>query len=110
MTIEDLTKEIEQINHLIEILKVPVKNDIHFIYKTYIETEQLAKTKKKIDEKGIVQENGNKYQINDISELISSNRTDVDEDTRKLAQKILNRNKIKRWQNVNGAHKKQRAS
>lgn len=96
MKIEQINKQIEELEAIRSILQAPIQNDSQLIFRTYIDTEHLAKTKKLIDSHNIVQENGNKYQVNDISKFIESDRADVDEATKRLAVKILKQHKTKR--------------
>lgn len=96
MNVVDIDKEIDKLEAIKKILLSPAENNIDFIFKSYIETEALAKSKKLIDRMNIRQENGNKYQFNDIRRLIKSNHPAVSEETRELAQMILKKNKIRR--------------
>lgn len=96
MRIEQVEQQLKELEKIRCILLKPIANTSHLIFRTYIETESLLKTKKIIDKHNIIQENGNKYQVNDISRFIESNRQDVDEATKKLAIKLLKQHKTKR--------------
>lgn len=96
MKLEKIEQKIQELEQIKSILLKPILNPSHLIFRTYIETESLLKTKKIIDKQNIIQDNGNKYQVNDISKFIESNRKDVDEATKRLAVKILKQHKTKR--------------
>lgn len=96
LTVNDVENNISELQRIKAILLRPVKNGIHMIFKTYIATEKLSETKKIIDLHGFRQEDGNKYQVNDISELLASDREEVDQETKELAQVILKKNRTRR--------------
>ncbi|WP_069998238.1 hypothetical protein [Cellulosilyticum sp. I15G10I2] len=96
MTLDDVEKSIAELERIKAILSRPIENSIHLIFRAYIETEALSKTKKIIDTYDIRQEDGNKYQVNDISELLASDTEQVDHETKVLAQVILKKNKTRR--------------
>ena len=91
MTIEQLGKEISAIQEFIEIIQLPVISSKDYILRCYIETESLRKTKTVIN--GICKENGTKYQINDIRDLIVNGAPEVHENVNDLAYKIYQANK-----------------
>lgn len=96
MKISYIENEIKKLELLKSVLEMDIQNDSHRIYRAYIETERLSETKKIIDRYGITQEDGNKFQVNDISKFILKEHKEVDEITRQIAIKILKKNKTKR--------------
>lgn len=91
MTVETLKEEINALQEYITILRLPVVNDKNFILMSYIKTESLAKTKKLINH--CKMDNGNKYQLNDIRDLILNGAIEVDERVNDLAYSIYRANK-----------------
>lgn len=75
---------------------MPIENQEHFIFRAYIETESLERTRKLITEANIKKDDGNKYQVNDISTFIYNGCQCVDKHTQEVARAILKRNRIKR--------------
>lgn len=91
MTVAELELEIKAIQEYIDVLNLPVANEKDFILRCYIETESLSKTKKCINH--IVKPGGNKYQVNDIRDLILAEPTEADGIINDLAYKIYRANK-----------------
>lgn len=91
MTIETLEKEIAAIRDFIEVISLPVESDQDFVLRCYIETESISKTKSMIS--GKIMENGNKYQVNDIRDLIIKGADVADSRINDLAYRIYKANK-----------------
>ena len=96
MTLDEVRKQLKKLKKIQHVLQMPIENNQHFILRTYIETESLEKTRKLVTEKNIRKEDGNKYQVNDISAFIARGCESVDNDTQEIAKSILKRNSIKR--------------
>lgn len=96
MTLSEINKQISELKKIRDILLIPIVNEQHFIFRAYIETESLERTRKLVTEANIRKEDGNKYQVNDISAFISKECACVDKDTQEVARTILRRNSIKR--------------
>lgn len=91
MNVDGLRKEIDAIEEFIEIINLPVVNEEDRILRHYIETESINKTKKLIG--NILLPNGNRYQVNDIRDLILNGATGADERVNDLAYRIYKANK-----------------
>ncbi len=91
MTVEELKDEIHALQEYITILELPVLNDKDYILRSYIRTESLAKTKKLISHCRM--SNGNKYQLNDIRDLVLNGVADIDNRINDLAYRIYQANK-----------------
>lgn len=91
MDVEGLKQEIKAIQEFIEIIELPVMNTEDKILRLYIQTESINKTKKLLGD--ILMPNGNKYQVNNIRDLILNGATGVDERVNDLAYRIYKANK-----------------
>ena len=96
MILSEVDEQIEKLKKIRDILLMPISNEEHFIFRAYIETESLERTRRMITEANIKKDDGNKYQVNDISAFISQKCACVDKDTQEVARTILRRNSIKR--------------
>lgn len=100
MNVDGLREEIKAIEEFIEIINLPVINEEDRILRHYIETESINKTKKLIG--NILLPNGNRYQVNDIRDLILNGAAGADERVNDLAYRIYKANKKnggRRWDN-----------
>ncbi len=91
MTIAQLDEEIQALKDFIKVIELPVASDKDFILRCYIETESLSKTKAKIGH--ITMDNGNRYQVNNIRDLILEGTPEADERINDLAYRIYKMNK-----------------
>lgn len=91
MNVDGLREEIKAIEEFIEIINLPVINEEDRILRHYIETESINKTKKLIG--NILLPNGNRYQVNDIRDLILNGASGADERVNDLAYRIYKANK-----------------
>lgn len=91
MNVDGLREEIKAIEEFIEIINLPVINEEDRILRHYIETESINKTKKLIG--NILLPNGNRYQVNDIRDLILNGAAGADERVNDLAYRIYKANK-----------------
>ena len=91
MNVDGLREEIKAIEEFIEIINLPVINEEDRILRHYIETESINKTKRLIG--NILLPNGNRYQVNDIRDLILNGATGADERVNDLAYRIYKANK-----------------
>ena len=91
MNVDGLREEIKAIEEFIEIINLPVINEEDRILRHYIETESINKTKKLIG--NILLPNGNRYQVNDIRDLILNGASGADERVNDLAYRIDKANK-----------------
>lgn len=96
MILSEVSEQIEKLKRTRDILLMPIANNEHFIFRAYIETESLERTRRLITEANIKKYDGNKYQVNDISAFIANECAHVDKSTQELARTILRRNSIKR--------------
>lgn len=88
---EGLREEIKAIQEFIEIIELPVVNTEDKVLRFYIQTESINKTKKLLGD--IVMPNGNRYQVNDIRDLILNGANGADERVNDLAYRIYKANK-----------------
>lgn len=91
MNVKELEEEIQALKDFIKIIKLPIASNEDFILRTYIETESLSKTKSLIGH--IKKDNGNKYQVNDIRDLINEGSSEAREEINDLAYRIYKANK-----------------
>ena len=91
MNVEGLKEEIQAIQGFIEVIELPVANNEDRILRYYIETESLSKTKALI--RDILLPSGNKYQLNDIRDLILKGAKGTDDRVNDLAYRIYKANK-----------------
>ena len=96
MKLKQVEQQIKELEDVKKVLEMPIENQSHLIYRAYVETESLLKTKAIIDSNNIFQSNGNKFQVNDISQFIEEEHPEVDKSTRKLAIRLLKKHKTKR--------------
>lgn len=96
MTLGEVNEQIEKLKKIRDTLLIPIASKEHFIFRSYIETESLERTRKLVTEANIKKDDGNKYQVNDISSFIAKECACVDPNTQEVARTILKRNSIKR--------------